>query len=50
MYCVKKRFRFGNVEGKRKKIIKLPGVEPVKRRKKGKRKEKNTEGIRVECL
>ena len=25
--------------GKRKKIIKLPGVEPVKRRKKRKRKE-----------
>ena len=39
MYCVKKRFRFGNVEGKRKKIIKLPGGEPVKRRKKRKRKE-----------
>ena len=33
--------------GKRKKIIKLPGVEPVKRRKK---KKRNTKGIRVECL
>ena len=50
MNCVKKRFRFGNVEGKRKKIIKLPGVEPVKRRKKKRKEKKNTEGIRVECL